>query len=394
MPQLWQSISKHIVAPSQLSGEQLLSLLTPRGRSPHLQRHAASVILARVQLIAALFAILVPLCSIVDLLVFDLPVALRLVALRLLSAALFVALAWPRELSPTRPYTQAILTLLALLLIPPLFHLFSAEMLLAANETQMQRLVAQLYTFLPTIVLGGLAIFPLTAVEVIALSLPVIVTGIGSVLLAGQPLNLEQHGGTLWFMLMMLGVAMFSGMSQCHYMATLVLKAMHDPLTGAYTRQSGEEALSLLFRLNGMADKPLTVAFLDLDRFKSINDSFGHEAGDQCLRALAEGIRSGLRRSDLLIRWGGEEFVVILPDTPANSVLPLLKRLRETSLGQRPDGSPLTTSIGIADSHEAGVTSWEMLIQRSDLRMYAAKGHGRDCLVGADGKKVSLTPTS
>lgn len=394
MPQLWQSISKHIVAPSQLSGEQLLSLLTPRGRSPHLQRHAASVILARVQLIAALFAILVPLCSIVDLLVFDLPVALRLVALRLLSAALFVALAWPRELSPTRPYTQAILTLLALLLIPPLFHLFSAEMLLAANETQMQRLVAQLYTFLPTIVLGGLAIFPLTAVEVMALSLPVIVTGIGTVLLAGQSLNLEQHGGTLWFMLMMLGVAMFSGMSQCHYMATLVLKAMHDPLTGAYTRQSGEEALSLLFRLNGMADKPLTVAFLDLDRFKSINDSFGHEAGDQCLRALAEGIRSGLRRSDLLIRWGGEEFVAILPDTPANNVLPLLQRLRETSLGQRPDGSPLTTSIGIADSHEAGVTSWEMLIQRADLRMYAAKGHGRDCLVGADGKKISLTPAS
>ena len=298
MTPLWQSISRHIVAPSQLNASQLLTLLTPAGRSLHLQRHAATVILARVQLIAALFAVLVPLCSIVDLLVFPAGLAWQLVLLRLLSALLFVALAWPRELSTTHPYRQALLHLLGLLMIPPLFHLLAADALLGAGATQAQRLVTQLYAYLPTIVLGGLAIFPLTALETLGLALPVIATGLLGAT-SGQSLSLEQHGGTLWFMTMMLGVAVFSGMSQCHYMATLVLKAMHDPLTGAFTRQSGEEALNLLFRLNAMADKPLTLAFFDLDHFKSINDTWGHEAGDRCLQTLADRIRQGLRRSDL-----------------------------------------------------------------------------------------------
>jgi len=388
---LWQSISRHIVAPSQLNASQLLTLLTPAGRSLHLQRHAATVILARVQLIAALFAVLVPLCSIVDLLVFPAGLAWQLVLLRLLSALLFVALAWPRELSTTHPYRQALLHLLGLLMIPPLFHLLAADALLGAGATQAQRLVTQLYAYLPTIVLGGLAIFPLTALETLGLALPVIATGLLGAT-SGQSLSLEQHGGTLWFMTMMLGVAVFSGMSQCHYMATLVLKAMHDPLTGAFTRQSGEEALNLLFRLNAMADKPLTLAFFDLDHFKSINDTWGHEAGDRCLQTLADRIRQGLRRSDLLVRWGGEEFIALLPDTPCANVEILLRRLRASSLGSRPDGTPLTASIGIADSREDGITAWEQLVQRADQRMYAAKALGRDGVVTPTGDYLPLAP--
>ncbi len=391
MPLLWQTISRHIVAPSQLNAGALSSLLTPAGRSLHLQRHAAAVILARVQLIAALFALLVPLCSLIDLLVFPSDVAWRLVTLRAISTALFVALAWPRELSTEHPYRQALLSLLGLLMIPPLFHLLAADALILAEATQAQRLVAQLYAYLPTVVLGGLAIFPLTALETLLLAIPVIATGLFGAS-AAQSLSLEQHGGTLWFMSMMLGVAIFSGMSQCHYMATLVLKAMHDPLTGAFTRQSGEEALNLLFRLNAMADKPLTVAFFDLDRFKSINDTWGHETGDRCLQAIAEKISQGLRRSDLLVRWGGEEFIALLPDTPYANVEILLRRLRATGFGVRPDGEPLTASIGIADSREDGISSWEQLIQRADQRMYAAKALGRDGVVTPAGEHIPLAP--
>lgn len=384
MTRLWQKISENILAPSQLNGGQILDMLTPAGRGMELRRHAASVIMARVQLIAGLFAILVPLCSIVDVLVFDGDTVTTLVSLRLLSAGIFVALAWPRELSLTRPYTQAVAALLALLLVPSLFHLLSAETLASASQTDTQRLVVQLYTYLPTVVLGGLAIFPLTALEALLLALPVIALSLYGTTLSGQALELAQYGSTLWFMLMMLGVAMFSGMSQCHYMATLVVKAMHDPLTGAFTRRSGEEALGLLFRLSQMSGKPLTLAFIDLDRFKSINDNFGHEAGDQCLRQLAENIRRALRRSDLLVRWGGEEFIAILPDTPPENVGPLLQRLRDAGLGKRPDGAPLTASIGIASTSEVDLGSWESMVQRADLRMYEAKQRGRDSVVWAD----------
>jgi diguanylate cyclase (GGDEF)-like protein len=387
---IWKKICDNILAPSQLNGSQIVAMLTPAGRSPELRRHAASVIFARVQLIAGIFAVLVPLCSIIDLMVFDTQTALRLVGMRFASAAIFIALAWPRELSVTRGYGQALSALLILLLVPPLFHVMSADMLSHAANTHVQKLVAQLYAYLPTIVLGGLAIFPLTALETLLLALPVIGIGFGNTLLSEPTLTLAQYGGTLWFMCMMLGVAMFSGMSQCHYMATLVFKAMHDPLTTAYTRQSGEEAINLLYRLNHMAAKPLTVAFIDLDRFKSINDNFGHEAGDQCLRALADTIRAALRRSDLLIRWGGEEFVAVLPDTPLNNVSTLLARLRDSGLGERPDGTPLTASIGIANSQEENVNGWETLIQRADQRMYAAKDQGRNRAIWPDGTSLSL----
>lgn len=390
MSKIWKKICDNILAPSQLNGGQIIAMLTPAGRSPELRRHAAAVIFARVQLIAGIFAVLVPFGSIIDLMVFDSPTALKLIAMRIASAAIFVALAWPRELSVTRAYAQALSALLVLLLVPPLFHVLSADLLNSATVTQSQKLVAQLYAYLPTIVLGGLAIFPLTALETLLLALPVITIGFGSTLLAEPMLTLAQYGGTLWFMCMMLGVAMFSGMSQSHYMATLVFKAMHDPLTMAYTRQSGEEAINLLFRLNEMSGKPLTVAFIDLDKFKSINDSFGHEAGDQCLRALADTLRVALRRSDLLIRWGGEEFIAVLPDTPLANVHTLLSRLRDSGLGKRPDGSLLTASIGIANSQEDNVHGWEVLIQRADQRMYAAKQQGRNRAVWPDGSAMSL----
>lgn len=392
MNRLWHRISEHILAPSQLNGAVLLDLLSPRGRSDDLQRHAASVIQARVQLIAALFAVLVPLAAIVDWLVFDPATARYLTALRFASAAIFLVLAWPRPPSSDRGYGRAMGNLALLLLVPSLFHLMSLGTLNAAAQTPVEKAFTQLYAYLPTVVLGGLAIFPLTALESLLLSLPVLILGSYSLSLAEPPLSLAQHGGALWFMLMMLGVAMFSCMSQCHYMTTLVVRALHDPLTAAYTRQSGEEAIQLLYRLNQMAGKPLTLAFIDLDRFKSINDNFGHEAGDQCLRQFADRLRAGLRRSDLLIRWGGEEFVVALPDTPPENAATLLRRLRATGFGWRPDGAPLTASIGIANSGEPH-SAYEILLKRADERMYAAKDAGRDRVVWADGRCEPLAPS-
>ncbi len=381
MKRFWQSFGEHILAPTELNGRQLIEMLTPAGRSIHLRRHAASVIIARVRLIAALFAILVPLFGMVDLLVFPIELAVKLIALRFAAAGIFVALAWPHDVSAAHPYRHGIALLVCLLLVPPLFHFFSSGWLQAHTHTPMQQFIALLYGYLPMIVLGGLAIFPLTAIESLLLSLPVILTSLFTLLFHGQTLGLVEHGGALWFMIMMLGVAMFSGMSQCHYMATLVHKAMHDPLTGAYTRQSGEEALSLLMRLSALSGNPLTLAFIDLDRFKAINDTYGHEAGDFCLKTLAERLQTTLRRSDLLIRWGGEEFVAVLPDTPIERAPILFERLRQQGFGTRPDGSPLTASIGVAHSHEPGGNAWEMLIHRADERMYQAKSGGRDRIV-------------
>lgn len=390
MNKLWQTITEHIVSPSRLSAEQVRGLLTPLERSVHMRRHAASVIVARVQLISALFAVLVPLWAVVNALVFDGVPATWLALLRLASAGVFVALAWPREISASRPYTQAVLMLLIMLMVPPLFYLLSLQIIDPEGLTNTQRLVAQLYTFMPTIVLGGLAIFPLTALEILLLSLPVLGIALTGMTTGGTELALDQHGAALWFMVMMMGVSMFSGMSQSHYMESLVHKAMTDPLTGAYTRRSGTEALELNFRLASMSGKPLAVAFFDLDHFKSINDNYGHDAGDQMLCMLVERLRGTLRRGDVLVRWGGEEFIAVLPEMPADQMTVFLQRLREAGFGQRPDGTPLTASIGVAESLVNKVMDWPELVELADQRMYAAKRRGRDRAVLPGGQTVVL----
>ena len=385
MKQFWHTIARQIAAPTHMTPGQLWGLLVPAGRSIQIRRHAASVIVARVQFISILFALLVPLWSVIDLLVFEAPQSWLLVALRVLSAAVFAFLAWPRETACAWPYTRAMGMLLTMLLVPPLFYLLSLFAVEGTTLTDSQRLVMQLYTFMPTIVLGGLAIFPLAAVEIVLLSLPVIGVAVLGLSMSDRPLTLAEHGATLWFMLMMMGVAIFSGMSQSHYMKSLMRRAMTDPLTGAYTRRSGNETLELMFRLASLSGKPLAVAFVDLDHFKSINDTWGHDAGDHALITLAKHLRHTLRRGDVLIRWGGEEFVIVLPDIPAGELPTLVERLRAGGFGKRPDGSPLTASIGIAESLTDGPDTWMALVGLADQRMYQAKRGGRDRAVLPDG---------
>ena len=127
---------------------------------------------------------------------------------------------------------------------------------------------------------------------------------------------------------------------------------------------------------------PFTVAFIDLDRFKEVNDQHGHDAGDQVLAAAAANIASSLRGTDILLRWGGEEFVVLLPNTPCSKAMVGLERLRVQGFGLRPDGRAQTASIGVAERLADGVDAGPRLIDLADQRMYQAKQAGRNRLVG------------
>ncbi|MDR2032960.1 MAG: diguanylate cyclase, partial [Azoarcus sp.] len=344
-------ISRHIANKIQLTHEQVWRLLVPSERSENVQRYAASLIAARIQLISTFFALVVPLWSIIDLLVFPVPASLWLTLLRFVSAAMFAFLAWPRKLSETRPYAQAIITLLVMMMVPSIFYLVSLLILDSTHAAGMQTVMIHFYTFMPTIVLAGLAIFPLTALEIVLLSLPVIIATIIGFLIDNAPIPLEENITILWCMTMMMGVSIFSGMSQSHYMESMVRRAMTDSLTGAASRRSGMEALELLFHLAAMSRQPLSVAFFDIDHFKSINDRFGHDIGDQILQRFAERLRGLLRHSDTLVRWGGEEFLAILPNMPAKQLPIFIDRLRVGGFGTGPDGKTLlSASVGIAET--------------------------------------------
>lgn len=371
-----RSFAAHIFAPIKITWEQFIDLLVPFRHSTHIRRHAATVTISRVQLVAALFAVLVPTCSILDWFVFPWPEWAQMTAMRFASAMVFFALAWPWQSSKSR--LQADAMLMAMLLVPPLFYLMSIRIISGLQLDPFAMLATKLYALMPNIVLAGLAIFPLTAFEVLLFSIPAFAFAIIGYGMNGETMSLVIHGPELWLMVLVMGVAMFSGMSQLHYMAALVNRAMIDPLTGAYTRRSGGETLDLLFRLSALQNAPMSIAFFDLDKFKSINDTYGHDEGDKALKTLSDILKTGLRKGDVLVRWGGEEFVAILNNTDAEGARIVVQRLRDAGFGSRPDGSPMTASIGVAERIVDNAKDWPELIEIADQRMYQAKRTGRD----------------
>ncbi len=157
--------------------------------------------------------------------------------------------------------------------------------------------------------------------------------------------------------------------------------ARTDPLTGAANgRGFGGVACTELERAR-RSGRPLTLAYLDIDDFKAINDRHGHKAGDALLRAVAEGLRAQLRKTDTLARLGGDEFAVLLPETEASQAREALDRARGALHERlRAGGWPATVSVGAATflKPPAGV---DEMIQKADALMYSVKGGGKGRLI-------------
>lgn len=158
--------------------------------------------------------------------------------------------------------------------------------------------------------------------------------------------------------------------------------ALTDVLTGLPNRRSANEHLEQQWAMAERSGRPLSVMLVDIDHFKKINDVCGHKAGDDALRRVAEAMNLSIRKQDVVCRLGGEEFLVICPDTPAEQLYRYAERLRlavsEVVLrGPSDRGFNITVSIGLA-SREPGLLNTEMLLQLADRRMYAAKNAGRN----------------
>lgn len=159
--------------------------------------------------------------------------------------------------------------------------------------------------------------------------------------------------------------------------------AMVDSLTGLSNRHRFMPAAEREIDLARRHHQPLALLLLDVDHFKAINDAYGHPAGDQVLVEVASRCQQALRATDLLARWGGEEFIVLLPNTPVLQAQQLAERMRETvsaSAQLTVGGEPVqvTVSVGAAGAAPGQPTSLDTLIQRADAALYRAKHAGRD----------------
>jgi len=151
-----------------------------------------------------------------------------------------------------------------------------------------------------------------------------------------------------------------------------------DTLTGLYNRSTIRELLQAEIERSRRYHQPLSLIMADVDLFKRINDTYGHDAGDKVLAKIGAILFHNLRKPDAVGRWGGDEFVVFAPGNNASSAFQLAERIRQI-LHEIPNGefpSPVTMSFGVAELHEN--QGYDPLIYQADMALYEAKRQGRD----------------
>lgn len=163
--------------------------------------------------------------------------------------------------------------------------------------------------------------------------------------------------------------------------------ATHDDLTGLLNRRAMLDRMQLEQRRSLRSGSPLLIAQLDIDHFKAVNDTHGHAAGDLVLQSFADTVRRNVRDTDVLARWGGEEFVLLLCDTPAADAVALMERLRQAVQAMQVPGAqggqPITVTVSIGLARHTPADPLAGTLERADQALYAAKAGGRNRVVPA-----------
>lgn len=359
-----------------------LRLLDTR-RSFAISRERTALILSRIRTVALFLSVLTFAWTIVDYFEFE-PRFWRYIAIeRYVAGAAFLWLARHRfGENLGRPELVALAALFAI----PLCFLLGAELTFQYVGIAGPSITGAIaYYYLPFIMAAGLAIFPLTAVESAAIAISIV--GTMAILVSVWPAMLGPSSAlaTLWRLSAIAGICSFAGNCQLRLLISVTEQASRDGLTGALTRQAGEAFLGMEMARAARQNTSLAIVFIDLDRFKMVNDRFGHDVGDAVLRRAVEQIQTGLRRQDALIRWGGEEFSLVLGQTTAREAEIVIERLGAIGLGNLPDGTMQTASIGLAERIMDGRFELSSLLGLADERMYAAKQAGRNRWINCTG---------
>jgi diguanylate cyclase (GGDEF)-like protein len=165
------------------------------------------------------------------------------------------------------------------------------------------------------------------------------------------------------------------------FMEEIEKKAIYDSLTECYNKRETEEFIKkFLYNYLRYKNDFFTIMMLDIDYFKKVNDTYGHLAGDFVLKEIAKIIKDSIRKSDICGRFGGEEFVIVLPNTKLSGAMKLAERIRETIQNHTFDfnGKKINVTVSIGITSVGVNDSYESLISRADEALYEAKEKGRN----------------
>lgn len=275
---------------------------------------------------------------------------------------------------------------LALLVaIPLLFFCYANSHLQGVAFEGKNLFVKSSYAQFPVLIAMLLSLFPLTAKEGLVIGCCITAVTVLASSLPNAPAHMLLDQGTIWIQLVVTGLAIIAGMSQLHFMAGFVEYSTKDAMTGCLKRDYGMKLLETLFAMAQRKQAPCSLLFVDLDHFKRVNDTFGHDKGDDVLKEATARMRKAIRSQDTIVRWGGEEFLIILPNTAMKDLQPVFDRLKSEGLGILPDGATQTASIGVAEYLEDSMKTPLELVTLADQRMYTAKKEGRNAVMMKSG---------
>lgn len=354
-------------------------LLSARHHSPEISHERYSLILSRVRFVSRFFSVLTLLWIAVEFASWPWPVSGALGLERVFIAGAFWILGGYRFESQALDACGAVF---ALLLISSGLILGAQLVLSYTGAHAYQLFGTQGYLFSPLALAAILAIFPLTTRESGLLAASLIPVTVLPIVMWSELFASTSPMAVVLLLVMVAGISAIASLSQLNFLIGLVEKSATDGLTGAVTRKFGERMLETMFATSQRKNTALSVLFIDLDRFKSLNDRFGHRSGDDVLRCAVASIRAAARRRDVLVRWGGEEFVLIMPETNSAQVEGFVSRLAKIGIGVAPDAVPITASMGAAELMNDKADGWAVLVEAADRRMYRAKTAGRNSYVG------------